>query len=280
MVELKVSNPPESSLIDDWLLKRYATQACDDPWAIQRYSACRLLKESDISCYLWAEDALRFYGVPTVVFDINIVVRDVREAADALMRKGWHPPPPGFETRANHIREETFYLVEPQCTAVGPFDSVVALTAASDWDVELPDVATQKRRLLKGTTRWPFIPELHQLLDSFIHKWLDIPAVHYFPRGHIGCFLAYLYGYVPVLKLKEFADYLKVEHRQYHFDVTAGVNYTTAPFRLHSRKVRDSIRRGEHHFSDCSVSRNDDRFFTARVEAQLLASLPPPIHTE
>lgn len=276
MVELTASNTPEiSSMIDDWLLKRYATQVCDDPWAIQRYSALRLLKESDIPCYLWAEDALAYYGVPTFVFDINIVVRDVQEAADALMRKGWHLPPPDFEPRANHIREETFYLVESGCTVVGPYDSVVVLTAASNWDVELPDVATRK-----GTTRWPFIPELHQLLDSFLQKWLDIPAVHSFPRGHIGCFLSYLYGYIPVLKLREFADYLKLEHRQYHFDVIAGVNYTTVPFRRHSREVRDSIRRGEHRFNDCSVSRDDDRYFTARVEAQLLASLPPPIHTE
>jgi hypothetical protein len=33
-------------------------------------------------------------------------------------------------------------IVEPQCKSVGPTDPLVALTAASDWDIKLPDIAT------------------------------------------------------------------------------------------------------------------------------------------
>ncbi|KAJ5544841.1 hypothetical protein N7535_006772 [Penicillium sp. DV-2018c] len=268
----------EVTPIEGWLLERYAKQTCDDPWSIERYSACRLLKESSISCYLWAEDALAYYGVPTGVFDIHIVVDDVKEAADALIERGWHPPPPDFEARYIDIEEATCYLVEPQCKSVGLFDSVVALTAASDWDIKLPDIATQKSWQPQITARWPFIPPIHQLLDSFIRKWLDTSDAHHFFRGHISCFLGYLYDHVPILRLREFADYLKVEHQQYHFDVIAGVSYTREPFRIHSKKIRDSILKGEYESCECSVSRDDERFFTAGVEARLLAMLPPANH--
>ncbi|KAK2809031.1 hypothetical protein FQN50_004084 [Emmonsiellopsis sp. PD_5] len=261
--------------IEDWLLARYANQACDDPWSIRRYSACRLLKKSGISCYLWAEDALAYYGVPTGLKDIHIVVDDVKKAADALVERGWQRPPPHFKPRYTDIEKATCYLVEPQCRSVGPFDPVVALTAASDWDITLPDIATQTSSHPRKTTRWPFMPALHQLLDSFIGKWLDTPDEHSSFCGHISCFVGYLYGYVPILKRRDFADYLKVEHRQYHFDVIAGVSYTREPFRIHSRDIRNSILRGEYELRECSVSRDDQRFFTAAVEARLLAMLPP-----
>ncbi|KAK2873475.1 hypothetical protein FQN49_002331 [Arthroderma sp. PD_2] len=266
------------SPIENWLLERYASQYRDDPWSIKRYLACCLLKESGIPCYLWAEDALAYYGVPTVVFDIQIVVNDIKKAADALIEKGWHPPPADFKPRYIDIAESTYYLVEPHVKSVDNFHSVVALTAASDWRVKLPDLKTQKGWHSQRTARWPFIPPLNQLLDSFIGRWLDTPDAHNFFRSHIRCFIGYLYGNVPILKRREFADYLKVEHRQYHFDIIAGVSYTRDPFRIHSRKIRDSILRGEYELCECSVSRDDERYFTAAVEARLLASLPPAKH--
>ncbi|OJD16047.1 hypothetical protein AJ78_03760 [Emergomyces pasteurianus Ep9510] len=271
--------PSEANPIEGWLVQQYAKKACDDPWSIERYSACRLLQESGIPCYLWAEDTLAYYGVPTVVFGVQIVVSDIKKAADALVERGWHPPPSDFEPKYIDIKEATCYLVEPQCKSVGLLDNVVALTAASDWDIKLPEIATQKSWHRQRTARWPFIPPLHQFLDSLIRRWLNTPDAHFFFRSHIGCFLGYLYGYIPILKLREFADYLKVEHRQYHLDVIAGVSYTREPFRIHSQKIRDSILRGEYEFRECSVSRDDERFFTADVEARLLATLPPANHT-
>lgn len=190
----------EASLIEGWLLARYAKQTCDDPWYIERYSACRLPKESGIPCYLWAEDALAYYGVPTVVFDVHIVVGDVKKAADRLVERGWHLPPPEFEARYTDIEKATCYLVEPQCKSVGPLDPLVALTAASDWDIKLPDIATQTTCHHQRTARWPFIPALHQLLDSFIKRWLDTPDAHHFFRSHTSCLLGYIYEYVPIFK--------------------------------------------------------------------------------
>lgn len=69
---------------------------------------------------------------------------DVKEAADALIERGWHAPPPDFEARYIGIEEATCYLVELQSKSVGLLDSVVALTAVSDWDIKLPDIVMQK----------------------------------------------------------------------------------------------------------------------------------------
>lgn len=189
-------NPPMSPFLNEvtpiegWLLEQYSKQACDDPWSIERYPACRLLKESGIPCYLWAEDALAYYGVPTVVFDVHIVVGDVKKAADALVERGWHPPPPDFEARYSDIEEATCYLVKSQCESVGPL-----------WNT--------------GNIIWMWSQE-SVILESL--------------------------------------------------------------FRIHSQKIRESILRGEYELRECSVSRDDERFFTAGVEAQLLATLPPAKH--
>lgn len=59
-----------------------------------------------------------------------------------------------------------------------------------------------------------------------------------------------------------------MEHRRYHFDVIAGVSVGTEPYRAHQRKVRDSIRKGEYELRDCSVEKDNERFFTGRVEAR------------
>lgn len=67
-----------------------------------------------------------------------------------------------------------------ECKSVGPFNSVVALTAASYWDIKLPNVTTQKSWYPQRTARWPFIPELPQLLDSSIGRWLDAPDTNFF----------------------------------------------------------------------------------------------------
>ncbi|KAK2736782.1 hypothetical protein FQN57_000554 [Myotisia sp. PD_48] len=272
------ATPSENSTIESWLLEQYAKQNCDDPWSFKRYSACRILRDSGIPCYLWAEDALHYYGVPTAVFDIYIIVDDVKKAVDALSERGWKSPPPDYKPPYADIKGENYYLVEPQCKSVGHFNPVVALMAASDWNIRLPDISAQTRCHPQKTAKWPFIPPLHELLDLCIQKWLDTPSTYSPVCDRIGCFIGYLYGNIPILKLREFAAYMKVENRQYHFDVIAGVSYTRVPFRAHSQKVRDSIRRGDYEFRECSVSRDDERYFTAAAEARLLALLPPVNH--
>lgn len=192
-----VSSEIQTPSIEEWLRELYAKNGCDDPWSIPRHAACRVLKESGIPGYIWAEDAVAYYGVPTALFDVHIVVDDVQKAVDVLVNRGWSSPPAEFQGRYKDIREEMYYLVEPQ-------------------------------RDSSETDRTPMDP--------------------------LNVVVALLAG-------------------RYHFDVIAGVSVGTEPYRAHQRKVRDSIRKGEYELCDGSVEKDDERFFTGRVEARLLASL-------
>lgn len=49
-----------------------------------------LLHDSNIPCIIWCEDAVGYYGVPTVVFNLHILVPDIHKAAKVLTQRGWH----------------------------------------------------------------------------------------------------------------------------------------------------------------------------------------------
>src|SRR6266487_1807366 len=98
--------PPLSS-IEDWFRDHYAAAGRDDPWSAMRYSACRVLKENGMSCFVWNEDALAYYGVRTVVFSLYLVVSDVNKAREVLINGGWLEPPADFEAPYRDIGEAT-----------------------------------------------------------------------------------------------------------------------------------------------------------------------------
>lgn len=54
-----------------------------------RHLPCAILREKGIPCLVWFEDAIAPYGVPTVVFDLHLLVPDIHEAARALFENGW-----------------------------------------------------------------------------------------------------------------------------------------------------------------------------------------------
>jgi hypothetical protein len=74
--------------LEGWLRERYAKQAVSDIWAALRYAACRALKENGISCLIWFEDALAYYGIDTVCFNVHINVNNVNAAQAALTAAG------------------------------------------------------------------------------------------------------------------------------------------------------------------------------------------------
>lgn len=97
--------------------------------------------------------------------------------------------------------------------------------------------------------------------------------------GHLAVLIAYLYGYVPVLREKSFAMKLKYDHRQFHFDWLSGMS-TGLPFIRHERPIRDALRKGTYELRDCSADRNDETLFTAKTEARIIASGPSPFSSE
>lgn len=55
-----------------------------------RHLPCYILHNHNIPCVVWVEDAVRFYGVPTVGFDLYILVPDIEVASQVLIQEGWN----------------------------------------------------------------------------------------------------------------------------------------------------------------------------------------------
>lgn len=45
----------------------------DEPY---RYQACEVLISESLPCLIWGEDALGHHGVPTILFDVFLLVHD------------------------------------------------------------------------------------------------------------------------------------------------------------------------------------------------------------
>ncbi len=73
-----------SLFLDGWLHERYTKPAVSDIWAALRYAACCALKENSILCLVWFEDALAYYGIDTVCFNVHMIVNDIDAAQVAL----------------------------------------------------------------------------------------------------------------------------------------------------------------------------------------------------
>ncbi|KAI1082145.1 hypothetical protein F5B20DRAFT_23838 [Whalleya microplaca] len=61
---------------------------------LPRLAPCRILLQHSIPTSLWFEDAIGRYGVPTVVFDLHLLVPDIEQASAILRQQGWSPQPP------------------------------------------------------------------------------------------------------------------------------------------------------------------------------------------
>ena len=54
-----------------------------------RRQPCCILRNHGIRSVSWFEDAIATYGVPTVVFDVYILVPDLEQATSVLEKNGW-----------------------------------------------------------------------------------------------------------------------------------------------------------------------------------------------
>jgi hypothetical protein len=216
---------------------------------------------------LWFEDAIAYYGVPTVVFDVFLLVSDIDEAAAVLTESGWDPPPTRMSDRYHFLNKppplRCRRLVPPDAeagdaTASRPSQpafynphrpTVTVLLPAADWDFS-------PEKLLQSSQN-TFIPPLSALVDLLIGVLLDLPD-RSLVQGHVSMQLSYLYGHVKQVNENSFADQLHYEHRQFHFDCLAGMAMGTIPFIVHERAIRDSLRRGGHELRDCSAAKMEE----------------------
>lgn len=233
----------------------------------KRLNACHLLQQNGVPSVIWFEDAIAYYGVPTAVFDVFLLVSDIDEAAAVLTESGWGPPPTRPSDRYHFLNQppplRCRRLVPPDAEAgeatvsrpsrpafYNPHSpTVTVLLPAADWEFS-------SGKLLQSS-RNTFIPPLWALADSLIGVLLDLPDRSRVQR-HVSVQLSYLYGHVEQVKEKSFADRLRYEHRQFHFDCLAGMTMGTIPFIVHERAIRDSLRQGEHELQDCSAAKTEE----------------------
>lgn len=218
----------------------------------RRHEPCITLRERGIPCLVWFEDALASYGVPTVVFDLHLLVADLDEAAHALIDSGWtdagprNSPydflrgvipqrrlnPPNWTPPSQ--KPITWPPPPPSQEPPGPTTTILLPTA--DWNV-----STETLRSLPLET---FVPPLNLVVDALIDSLLDSPADTDL-RTRLTTYVAYLYDYCKELKAVDFAANLLLEHRQYHYDRLTKPYPGPVPFIREQRPIRDEIREGK-----------------------------------
>jgi hypothetical protein len=205
------------------------------------------LRDHDIPCLVWFEDAIAPYGVPTVVFNLHLLVPDIDDAARALMSKGW--------TDAGPLKSSYNFLMgpipqrrlnPPDITAPGtappapsfkdpPGPTLTVLLPAAYWNVSVDD--------LRPCSSDGFVPPLVVLMDALIDSFLDATSGPLQTR--LGTHVGYVYTHCKLLKTQDFADRLKLEHRQFHYDALSKPGTGTMRFLEEQRQIRGEIREGK-----------------------------------
>jgi len=215
-----------------------------------RYQPCALLQKASIPCAIWFEDALAYYGVPTMVFSLYVLVADTNQAGQVLIQNDWtdvsEPPETLTHFLLWHPEVRRRRLDPPASNPAAPHQMVsTVLLPAADWNFsvqELTSAASLNR----------FYPSLPTLTDSLISKLLDAPHDSML-QSFMATYVMYLYGHVKVLKDQSFADKIRYENRQFHRDAIAGLKVGTLPIIAHERRVRDELRSGKHELSETSA---------------------------
>ncbi|KAI0909465.1 hypothetical protein F4823DRAFT_594622 [Ustulina deusta] len=241
-----------------------------------RQAPCRILLKRSVPSMVWFEDAVARYGVPTVVFDLHLIVPNISEAAAILRESGWSPESPNeysFLLTTTSMRWERLLSPMTPSTRNNYQDPIQFLESHPPGPPPLPQeipawrVATVlfsatewgiKAEMLLNACEHEFYPFLPLLVDMLINQLLNThfeSGIH----GQISVMLAYLYGHVPELKDKNFANKLDSVHRQFHLDcVSKQLSLWTIPFVEHERQIRDLIRMEGYELRDCSAIRTPD----------------------
>lgn len=253
---------------------------------VTRFQPCYILSDSNIPCVTWCEDAVGYYGVPTVVFSFYILVPDVDKAAEALIQRGWHLEDSAQTKFGNTLLRSAHRRLTPPIdvtqnrpawspgmgpppppSKIPPGPTTTIPLPALEWNYTFPSIIQS------------FFPSSAELLDALIGKLLDNPLTDGI-WNQLALLIAYLYGYVSALKEKSFAEYLKCEHRQYHYDSLSRMSTGTLPFIRHEQEIRNTLREGTFQLCECSADQEDESLFTAKVQARIMASRASPFSPE
>ncbi|KAI9926968.1 hypothetical protein MW887_003348 [Aspergillus wentii] len=214
---------------------------CDLPWnlLIKRYSGRIML--SFIPNVIWFEDALRHYGVHSCI-RLHLLVPDIDKAA-------------GFLINARSVIDS------------GPHR--IGNAEDQDWKSPLTNDYSSEDAVLVAVSphqKVSFLP-LPGLLDAPIEdapieSWLDCASDDAMLLLHLACQISYLYAHAPSLKQGSFGEKMKPEHQQFHYDVLAGMDTGTVPFRQRQRAIRDALLQGQYGPCQSSASRDNKDLFS------------------
>ncbi|EME41309.1 hypothetical protein DOTSEDRAFT_73649 [Dothistroma septosporum NZE10] len=244
-----------------------------------RGQPCALLRDAGIPSVVWFEDAIRVYGVPTVLFGLYLLVLDIDTAAKLLQDHQWtivgqydakignaeldpneHPQ----RRLVPRVTEGTPDIWGPSVD--GTWTPTVVLLPITQWNYSFE----------KASVATNFVPELENLVDAFIDSLLD-SAEEPRLRTRLSVQLACLYGDAREIKSADFAESLLNEHVQYHYLACAGMSFGSVHSIAHQRRTRQALREGKFQLQENgSATCEDEDLFTDAVEARLLASLPDP----
>ena len=218
-----------------------------------RFSACRILYEASVPCVIWGEDALTAYEIPTIVFDLFLLVHNPESATLVLASHGFKrtTPSPRFYD-IPQMNDDVPRLAQIPVSAVHDMvdlpkaDDVnapgVILLPAKYWRYELPRTVEEADN---------FIPPLSTLLNTLINVWIDLPPNDTLLREHIATHIGYFYLYNQEIRKPDFENQLAVENRQVHFELLRGndspfVSLMTEKCQEHHRNIRNQIRSGRY----------------------------------
>lgn len=219
-----------------------------------RYKPCKIFSDHQLPHVVWFEDALFYYGVPTVLFVLYILVQDIDLASDILAKAGCTLMQ--GEHRIGNARVDPINF--PQWQLISPDGkNKISLLHAARWKFCLTRDTPLELVPLEGSSsqKVPF-PPLAAFLDALIESWLDCPSENAVLLMTLAYQISYLYSYGPALKERSFAERMKYGHRQFHFDVLTGMEIGSLKFPKHQRSIRDALIQGQYVLQECSVFLN------------------------
>jgi hypothetical protein len=164
-----------------------------------RYQVVELLRSHGVDPCLWAEDALSFYGVPTVLFELYLLIPDA-DLAKAVSILSSAPeykqvPPNNLEMATNAPRQYFLQYWSSRFTKPPGGDDRVGvqlLPAMEFADFSITSFTTVKR----GEFVYPTLPAF---IESLVYQYLrfadTLPTLAY--RAHVCMYLSYLAEYTP-----------------------------------------------------------------------------------
>ena len=220
------------------------------------FEACRVLSAAKIPCYVWGEHALAYgFGIPTIVFDMFLLVEDPEAAAQALLDRGLvrAKPNPLFAKISQFRQAPRLVVSTPSPTSSGNI-------AGHLKDSELPNIgdAEDPGWVLLRASDWPnntlahagssYIPSMSAYLNCLISTYMETFDIEL--RSHISCHISYFYYYLKEVETDEFNEKILLENRQFHFDrLTRNHDrreIVSERILVVNRHIRQRIRRGEH----------------------------------